>query len=276
MEVIEIKCPGCKASVEADLEKNKKHKCPYCRKTFYFKKEGEPSLEETKTEEVKWTKETWIGLFIMFGIIYGILWFVLPWVRPTLQADLSDNVESRSISFAISEIEMMPNGRMRIHFEIQNNRRRSFMVYGGDWNVYIDGVSATRLSISGNIMGGATLRDYITITSLPTDWSKIYIGYTALNFRRFRFTITTDDLENITIPSNELITLEQFNQIEIGMTKEAIWEIVGGACTQSSVMEIIGTITEFYSCNGYGSIGANAVLTFQDNELTLKTELGLE
>ena len=37
MEVIQIKCPSCKAPVNTDLEKSRKYRCNYCRSTFYLK-----------------------------------------------------------------------------------------------------------------------------------------------------------------------------------------------------------------------------------------------
>ena len=67
------------------------------------------------------------------------------------------------------------------------------------------------------------------------------------------------------------ITLEQFNQLETGMTKEQVFDILGG----EGVITSDSGDTVMYSYNGT-SLGANASLMFQDGKLVSKSQLGLE
>jgi len=67
------------------------------------------------------------------------------------------------------------------------------------------------------------------------------------------------------------ITIEQFNKLENGMTKEQVFEILGG---EGAVISESGDVV-MYSYNG-NSLGANASLMFQGGKLMNKTQLGLE
>ena len=82
--------------------------------------------------------------------------------------------------------------------------------------------------------------------------------------------------------SDAQLTLAQFNEIQEGMTKQEVWDIIGDECTQtsSSVIPGIEGISEetrltMYGCNGYGQVGANAILSFTNDELTSKSQIGL-
>jgi outer membrane protein assembly factor BamE (lipoprotein component of BamABCDE complex) len=74
------------------------------------------------------------------------------------------------------------------------------------------------------------------------------------------------------------ISLEQFNQIENGMTLEEVIEIVGGEGEIVSETGEEGTDlhTVMYSYSGEGGLGANVSLMFQGNKLQNKTQVGLE
>lgn len=77
-----------------------------------------------------------------------------------------------------------------------------------------------------------------------------------------QFGVETSDIE---------ITLEQFNKLENGMTKEQVFEILGG---EGAVVSESGDVV-MYSYNGK-SLGGNASLMFQGGKLMNKTQLGLE
>lgn len=74
------------------------------------------------------------------------------------------------------------------------------------------------------------------------------------------------------------ITLEQFNQLENGMTLEQVIEIVGGEGEIVSESGEKGTPlhTVMYSYQGKGGMGANVSLMFQGNKLQNKSQFGLE
>lgn len=71
--------------------------------------------------------------------------------------------------------------------------------------------------------------------------------------------------------SNIEITIDQFNKLENGMTKEQVFEILGG---EGAVISESGDVV-MYSYNGK-TLGANASLMFQGGKLMNKTQLGLE
>lgn len=77
-----------------------------------------------------------------------------------------------------------------------------------------------------------------------------------------QFGVETSDIE---------ITLEQFNKLANGMTKEQVFDILGG---EGAVLSESGDIV-MYTYNGK-SLGANASLMFQGGKLMNKTQLGLE
>ncbi|MDM5350490.1 DUF3862 domain-containing protein [Lysinibacillus sphaericus] len=77
-----------------------------------------------------------------------------------------------------------------------------------------------------------------------------------------QFGVETSDIE---------ITLEQFNKLENGMTKEQVFNILGG---EGAVLSESGDIV-MYTYNGK-SLGGNASLMFQGGKLMNKTQLGLE
>lgn len=76
-----------------------------------------------------------------------------------------------------------------------------------------------------------------------------------------------------------IVTLEEFNQIQSGMTEEEVWNIIGGKCTMTGETSIDG-LEEYktisYGCNGEGTTGANVQLMFQGGKLSTKAQAGLK
>ena len=93
----------------------------------------------------------------------------------------------------------------------------------------------------------------------------------------------SSSIDDITYPypdsKDTMVTLEEFNQLENGMTEDEVWEIIGGKCTLTGETAI-GDYEEYatisYGCNGDGQTGANVILMFQGGELTTKTQAGLK
>ena len=80
------------------------------------------------------------------------------------------------------------------------------------------------------------------------------------------------------IKSEASISLDEFSQIDTGMTYDEVCAIVGGEGTLSSSVDIGGSEykTEIYQWTGDGSIGANANVTFQGGKVISKAQIGLE
>lgn len=71
------------------------------------------------------------------------------------------------------------------------------------------------------------------------------------------------------------ITLDEYNKITTGMSYDDVKEIVGDKCSKSSSAELAGMTQEIYTCDGESS-DSTVMLTFQNDSLTLKTQVGLE
>lgn len=75
-----------------------------------------------------------------------------------------------------------------------------------------------------------------------------------------------------------IMTKAKFDQIQNGMTYEAVSKIIGGPGELTSETGTKGDqfYTAIYSYKGNGDIGANAILMFQDDKLMNKTQMGLQ
>lgn len=76
--------------------------------------------------------------------------------------------------------------------------------------------------------------------------------------------------------SSEYITMDEYNQIDTGMSYEAVQEIVGSAGEISSQVEMNGIKMIVVSWYGNGVAGSNANVTFTNNEVTGKAQVGLQ
>ena len=110
---------------------------------------------------------------------------------------------------------------------------------------------------------------------------KICLGVFAALF--IMNTMTGCDSSSLVYPypdsKDTIVTLEEFNQLETGMTEDEVWNIIGGKCTLEGETAIDGleeykTVT--YGCNGKGTTGANVQLMFQGGKLSTKAQAGLK
>ena len=76
--------------------------------------------------------------------------------------------------------------------------------------------------------------------------------------------------------SSEYITIEEFNKIETGMTYEDVCEIIGSKGTISSEVETPGYKIVIVTWYGNGTAGSNANVTFTNNSVTGKAQVGLQ
>ena len=73
-----------------------------------------------------------------------------------------------------------------------------------------------------------------------------------------------------------VMTLEKFNKIEVGMTYEEVVEIVGCEGELTSEASVGDHHSAIYTWKGKGSVGANAVITFSNGEVSAKAQAGLK
>lgn len=109
--------------------------------------------------------------------------------------------------------------------------------------------------------------------------SKIYVwnGEGFLNTITVTFTDSVISSKSQTGlgDSEAKITKEKFDAIQTGMTYDQVKEIVGGAGDLSSVIYLLGTVTENYDWNGEKAL-SNASISIQDGVVSSKSQYGLE
>lgn len=76
--------------------------------------------------------------------------------------------------------------------------------------------------------------------------------------------------------SSEYITMDEYDQIETGMSYDEVQEIVGSAGEVSSQVETGGIKIVIITWYGNGVAGSNANVTFTNNEVTAKAQVGLK
>lgn len=79
-----------------------------------------------------------------------------------------------------------------------------------------------------------------------------------------------------TSETTEYITLEEYNSIETGMSYAAVQEIVGSAGTISSQVESNGIKIIIVTWYGDGIAGSNANVTFTNDAVSAKAQVGLK
>lgn len=83
----------------------------------------------------------------------------------------------------------------------------------------------------------------------------------------------TEEPEPSALPQ-EMITMEEFNRIEMGMTYQEVVFAIGGEGELISENEIANIHTTMYKWDGIGY--GNANVTFQDGVAVSKSQFGLE
>ena len=81
---------------------------------------------------------------------------------------------------------------------------------------------------------------------------------------------------NINSDNPETISLDEYDQLEIGMYYSDVSFIIGGYGEKISESEIADVYTSMYQYEGDGDLGANAILMFQNGKLYSKAQSGLK
>lgn len=75
---------------------------------------------------------------------------------------------------------------------------------------------------------------------------------------------------------SEYITLDEYNKIDTGMTYDEVREIVGSDGTVSSQVEMNGYNVVIITWYGNGLAGSNANVTFTNDSVSAKAQVGLQ
>lgn len=77
--------------------------------------------------------------------------------------------------------------------------------------------------------------------------------------------------------SNEkTMNKDEFEKIQNGMSYEEVVQIIGGDGELTSESTVANYTTKLYTWEGEGGLGANAIITFQNNEVQAKSQFGLK
>ena len=99
--------------------------------------------------------------------------------------------------------------------------------------------------------------------------------YIAINLSDF---MDEQIQQNVSGVSNEseYITMQEYNQIQSGMTYEEVKEIIGSNGELTSRVDTNGIVVEMYTWYGNGTAGSNANVTFQNDSVVGKAQFGLK
>lgn len=99
-----------------------------------------------------------------------------------------------------------------------------------------------------------------------------------LTFLDGNLSFRADEAEEYQAPNDEYITMDEFNQIQAGMSYQDVVNIIGSTGELLSSVDIGDAQykTEMYSWEGKGSVGANANVMFQGGIVSSKAQFGLE
>lgn len=75
---------------------------------------------------------------------------------------------------------------------------------------------------------------------------------------------------------SEYITMDEYNQIETGMSYNEVKEIIGSEGELTSTSSVSGYTVAIYTWYGNGVAGSNANVTFTNDEVTGKAQVGLK
>ena len=107
-------------------------------------------------------------------------------------------------------------------------------------------------------------------------FSIIYVNFSSDNKKTFKSEFTTPSTSMESDDDLEYITLAEYNSIKNGMTYDEVVKLIGSEGTsisESSVGNVSITIISWY---GNGFNGSNANVTFTNNKVTGKAQIGLE
>lgn len=105
----------------------------------------------------------------------------------------------------------------------------------------------------------------------------IAIGGTGASNQNTNTATSSEDIASNTSAKQENIrvTLEQYNQIQNGMTYDEVVAIFGGKENSSSESEVAGIKSEVKTWNGNGTFSAVSI-GFTDGAVSSKSQTGLE
>lgn len=76
--------------------------------------------------------------------------------------------------------------------------------------------------------------------------------------------------------SKTIVTASEYEKLSSGMSLDEVKKIIGGDCIKTSEVEIAGSKQAIYTCNAKGEDEAIVTLTFFEDKLFAKNQIGLK
>lgn len=157
---------------------------------------------------------------------------------------------------------------------VQDQKIEAVLCASGEIPEFLDAAQEVATEISIRMEDDPDLSRSTVMVKAGLDSSaEIY-----LTFFDGKLSFRADEAEEYKEPNDEFITMDEFNQIQAGMSYQDVVNIVG------SLGELVSSVdigdpqykSEMYSWEGKGSIGANANVMFQGGTVSSKAQFGLE
>ena len=272
-----MKCPNCGAKYEGS-------RCPDCGRI------ADPRIEEKqRTRKFFWITAGIIAAIALISIGCYVLVFhnINQQIEEVFEDQNTDGVvsavsvpeeekTSEELPEIVSDLEAYLREQWDGEISVRVNNQKLDVVLSttGEIPEFLDAAQAVASEINERSSNDPdVLGNTILVKSGIEPSDKIYLTFIDGNLS-FR----ADEAEEYKESNDEFITMDEFNQIQTGMTYQEVVNIIGSAGELISSVDIGDALykTEMYSWEGKGSIGANANVMFQGGIVSSKAQFGLE
>ena len=104
----------------------------------------------------------------------------------------------------------------------------------------------------------------------------LIIVFGGIGFFSMMFNDTVQKSVSGVESESEYITMDEYNQIQSGMTYDQVVEIIGGQGQPSASSGGGGYQIDMYTWYGNGTAGSNASITFTNGVVSAKAQIGLQ
>ncbi|MGN0077119.1 MAG: DUF3862 domain-containing protein [Parafannyhessea sp.] len=111
------------------------------------------------------------------------------------------------------------------------------------------------------------------VTSKIYEWESDGFGVATVTFENDK--VVNKAQAGVSGSSSVQITMDQYNQVQTGMTYDQVKQVMGGDGELTSDTKVADHTSQIYMWSGK-SVGANATITFMDGKVESKAQYGLD
>lgn len=189
----------------------------------------------------------------------------------SVESDETMDADTETVAEVEQYLSEHWNGETSVR--VQDQILEVVLCASGDIPDFLDDAQAAASEISRYASSDQDLiRSTVTVKAGLDFTDDIY-----LTFFDEKLFFRADEAGEYQEPNDEFITLDEFNQIQDGMTYQDVVNIIGatGELVSSADIGDPQYVTKMYSWEGK-ALGANAVITFQGGTVYGKSQFGLE